>query len=77
MFDIADNERTLADLRRQLEGPGVVPFVGAGFSVPCGLPEWSRFLRELAGSRDTVLELGLLGTRGAAEGGSRWPSVES
>jgi hypothetical protein len=35
----------------------IVPFVGAGLSIPCGMPGWSAFLREqavLAENRDRV-----------------------
>lgn len=43
--DIGGNRRTLEDLHQQLASNlGVVPFVGAGMCVPCGLPSWSSLL---------------------------------
>ena len=46
----ANSATTIDGLRRQLRtNLGVVPFVGAGFSVPCGLPHWSDLLLSLAG----------------------------
>jgi molecular chaperone DnaK (HSP70) len=48
-LDIGDNGRTLEDLHQQLASNlGVVPFVGAGMCVPCGLPSWSSLLLNLA-----------------------------
>lgn len=40
------NDRNLAYLFEQLENPlGVLPFVGAGVSVPLGFPGWTEFLK--------------------------------
>lgn len=46
-----ENEKTFAKLEAQLKtSMGVVPFVGAGLSIPCGMPGWPDFLRRLASS---------------------------
>jgi hypothetical protein len=42
---IADNRANLRRLREQLETPlRVIPFVGAGLSIPFGFPGWGAFL---------------------------------
>jgi hypothetical protein len=47
--EIGDNRRLMVELHEQLAtNMGVVPFVGAGLCVGCGLPEWSGLLRDLA-----------------------------
>src|SRR5580704_10627095 len=41
----------LDDLKERITSPGgvpLVPFVGAGFSIPMGLPSWGAFLAEKA-----------------------------
>jgi molecular chaperone DnaK (HSP70) len=46
---IGDNRKLMAELHEQLAtSMGVVPFVGAGLCVSCGLSEWSTLLRQLA-----------------------------
>jgi WD40 repeat protein len=46
---IADNQRNLPLLAKQLKSRvGVVPFVGAGMSVPFGFPAWRPFLEAQA-----------------------------
>src|SRR5687768_1097262 len=46
------------ELIKQMRSPsGVIPFVGAGVSVPFGLPSWRDFLLVLAGdcgARDEI-----------------------
>lgn len=43
------NTSMLRLLRRQIDSPlGIIPFVGAGMSVPLGLPTWTGFLLEQA-----------------------------
>src|ERR1700722_15118045 len=39
-----ENRDNLRRLKEQVCGVGVVPFVGAGFSVPMGYPGWTQFL---------------------------------
>jgi SIR2-like protein/TIR domain-containing protein len=49
---LEENCDALTALRERLHGgAGVIPFVGAGISVPMGLPEWSAFLRTRAAQR--------------------------
>lgn len=44
-----DNQANLRRLTEQLGSPvGVIPFVGAGLSIPLGFPGWSGFLLSLA-----------------------------
>lgn len=48
-LDHGQNRQTFLRLHEQLaSSPGVVPFVGAGLSIPCGMPGWSKFLLEMA-----------------------------
>jgi hypothetical protein len=55
------NEAALARLEQQLLSPlGVIPWVGAGTSVPLGFPEWTGLLykkAKLAGSEEEVRQL--------------------
>lgn len=49
--DIGHNRQFMEELHQQLAtNIGVVPFVGAGLCVACGLPEWSALLRQLGGA---------------------------
>ena len=41
-----ENREVFEDLKRKL--PMVVPFVGAGLSVPCGYPQWGKALEGMA-----------------------------
>lgn len=56
-----ENQSTFDLLVRQLRSPmGVVPFVGAGLSVPFGFPQWSKFLTaasEFYSNPEQVLDL--------------------
>ncbi len=53
-----ENKNALDILVAQLRSPvGVVPFVGAGLSVPFGFPGWPRFLREAAAFHRTPDEV--------------------
>jgi hypothetical protein len=48
-FDsLGDNRINIAALVEQLQTGGVIPFVGAGMSVPFGFPDWKSFLTSLA-----------------------------
>ncbi|WP_437304319.1 SIR2 family protein [Sorangium sp. So ce388] len=47
-LDHGQNAETFRLLREQLDSPmGVVPFVGAGLSIPCGMPGWTQFLLDM------------------------------
>ena len=47
--DIEDTKHNLRRLREQLQTQiGIIPFVGAGLSMPFGFPSWSRFLIDQA-----------------------------
>ncbi|MBC9786595.1 SIR2 family protein [Heliobacterium chlorum] len=51
------NENTLKKLSKQLKTTvKVIPFVGAGMSVPFGFPEWGKFLLLMAKSRNMEKE---------------------
>jgi hypothetical protein len=56
-----ENRNSLDILVAQLRSPvGIVPFVGAGLSIPFGFPGWPKFLREAAAfhrAPDEVLKL--------------------
>jgi hypothetical protein len=57
------NEASTGPLVEQLRSPiGVMPFVGAGMTVPFGYPMWGPFLRDIAAQfdveRDVEAELG-------------------
>ncbi len=43
-----DNKHRINDLIKRLKSRRVLPFVGAGMSVPSGLPSWEKFLRSTA-----------------------------
>jgi hypothetical protein len=48
-FDsLGDNRINIAALVEQLQTGGVIPFVGAGMSVPFGFPDWKSFLMSMA-----------------------------
>jgi hypothetical protein len=58
---IAGNEDSLRRLVDQLRSPaGVLPFVGAGLSVPLGFPGWGCFLLTLARAEGTEDRIGQL-----------------
>ena len=48
LLELGDNRTLLPNLIRQIRGPGVLPFVGAGLSAPYNLPQWSELLKTLA-----------------------------
>jgi tetratricopeptide (TPR) repeat protein len=53
----------LADLHDRLTGPHpipLMPFVGAGLSMPMGFPSWTRFLKNLAGECGLSAEIATL-----------------
>ena len=53
-----ENRNSLDILVAQLRSPvGIVPFVGAGLSIPFGFPGWPRFLREAAAFHRTPDEV--------------------
>jgi predicted ATPase len=56
--DLPDNDVNLPDLAEQMSsGIGVVPFVGAGLSVPYKFPQWGAFIRDLAKREGVVDEV--------------------
>ncbi|MFN7918534.1 MAG: SIR2 family protein [Bryobacteraceae bacterium] len=59
---IARENKTGFDLAvQQLRSPmGIVPFVGAGLSVPFGFPSWEMFLRQAARSHSNPTKVGAL-----------------
>lgn len=51
MYDSADEilaQDSLFSLKAQLSAKGVIPFVGAGMSIPFGYPGWAAFLEQEA-----------------------------
>jgi hypothetical protein len=45
---IGDNEHNINRLAEKLATPSVIPFVGAGLSMPFGMPSWKDFLLKSA-----------------------------
>ncbi len=41
-----DNSTYFGELVKALRGAGVIPFVGAGLSIPCDMPGWKSFLED-------------------------------
>jgi WD40 repeat protein len=65
---LADNERNLVALTEQIRtGVGIVPFVGAGMSVPFGFPAWRPFLESQAPNAVVRKRLATLLDRGFFE----------
>jgi len=58
IIDMEENKVNLPLLIEQLKtGNGVIPFVGAGLSIPLGFPGWTEFLKEqgqLAGIKKEI-----------------------
>ncbi|HYI01143.1 SIR2 family protein [Hyalangium sp.] len=48
ILSIQDNASEFARLKAQVHSGRVIPFVGAGLSIPCGFPGWTAFLLEEA-----------------------------
>ncbi len=46
--EIRENGRRIDDLIGAAQRGAIVPFVGAGLTVPCGMPAWTQFLVESA-----------------------------
>jgi hypothetical protein len=61
VLDFRENRDMVRLLKRQLQSPlGIVPFVGAGMSVPFGFPTWTDFLlaqADLSRVKDDVAAL--------------------
>ncbi|MBN2024092.1 MAG: SIR2 family protein, partial [Pirellulales bacterium] len=61
LVSLGDNERNLRLLVEQIKAPtGIIPFVGAGMSVPFGFPAWRPFLISQAPdstTRQQIVEL--------------------
>lgn len=65
---LGDNAKNLQKLLEQLRTPvGIVPFVGAGMSVPFGYPAWRPFLEAQASDDSTKQHLVALLDRGKYE----------
>ena len=47
LLDLYDNRERFSRLRRAFQSGSVLPFVGAGLSVPSGYPAWTNFLQKL------------------------------
>ena len=65
------NADHLKDLEERLKGAAhpipLLPFVGAGLSMPMGFPGWGRFLSDLAGECGKTAEVTALMATGAYE----------
>jgi len=47
ILSLYDNANRFAALKQAYKGNGVVPFIGAGLSMPSGYPGWTSFLWDL------------------------------
>jgi len=47
ILTLYDNEKRFAKLKKAIKSNGVIPFVGAGLSVPSDYPSWTAFLYRL------------------------------
>lgn len=56
--DLGDNKRNLQALEQHRTR--LVPFVGAGLSIPLGYPSWANLLKSLAPDDTTKAEVGIL-----------------
>lgn len=66
---LGDNRATLSELITQVRSsPGIIPFVGAGLSIPLGFPGWKAFLLEEAGRANVVGLVEALLAQGDFEG---------
>lgn len=48
LFQVEDNEDNFERLSEQVRALSIVPFVGAGLSIPCGMPGWRSFIEKAA-----------------------------
>jgi hypothetical protein len=56
----SDNMGSLRKLSEQIRESGIIPFVGAGISVPFGMPGWEGFLKGEAAKCGLVAEVAAL-----------------
>ena len=47
ILELYDNQGRFNRLRDAYKRGAVIPFIGAGMSIPSGYPGWSNFLRQL------------------------------
>lgn len=47
ILSMYDNRNRFNELKSAFRGPGVVPFIGAGMSMPSGYPGWTTFLWDM------------------------------
>lgn len=47
ILKLYDNEKRFAKLKKAIKSNGVIPFIGAGLSVPSDYPSWTAFLYRL------------------------------
>ncbi len=52
MMDYGENRERFNDLKRKLDT--IVPFVGAGLSVPFGFPQWGKFLLDCCSHNSSI-----------------------
>lgn len=57
LMPLGDNEDNLRFLGDQIKSDGIIPFVGAGLSIPFGMPSWDNFLLGLAEKRGIKSEI--------------------
>ncbi len=70
--DIHDNRDNLRRLVEQVQLPnGIVPFVGAGMSIPFGYPGWQSFLEEQARKAGVEKQISRLLKKGQFEEAAR------
>ncbi|HJP90907.1 MAG TPA: SIR2 family protein [Pyrinomonadaceae bacterium] len=56
LFSLLDQD-SLRTLKQQLRAKGVIPFVGAGLSVPFGFMAWTSFLKSVAGEYGQINQI--------------------
>lgn len=57
ILSLETNEDRINDLIQLVKNKRVVPFVGAGLTVSCGMPTWTSFLNDQATENELDLEM--------------------